>query len=143
MYGALEATIIERLQDTLPAGTSVHTAEALELIPQLRQKAPAVVLIYQGYLALDRAGQRGDVQQIRQQWLVVVITRSSTGRGKGDAARNQASDLAEQVLASLLGLQLGGGRFLRLGDAPGPEYDAGFTYLPLSFTNAATFKGQP
>jgi hypothetical protein len=141
MYGPIETRILERLRDTLPEGVSVQTVEALEEIPQLRQKAPTVVLVYQGYIALDKAGQGGMVQLVRQQWLAVCVTRSSMGKGAGDQARMAASDLAEDVTRSLLGYQLGGGRFLRLADAPGPEYDAGFVYLPLSFTNAATFKG--
>jgi hypothetical protein len=37
----------------------------------------------------------------------------------------------------------GGGKYLRLSEAPGPEYDAGYCHLPLAFSNAATFKGTP
>jgi hypothetical protein len=67
----------------------------------------------------------------------------SGGAGESNVARDQAGAIAEQVLSALLGYHLGGGRYLRLADSPGPEYDAGYCHLPLAFSNAATFKGQP
>jgi hypothetical protein len=85
----------------------------------------------------------GAIQQITQDWYVVVATKSAKGNGNVNAARDQAGEICEQVLDALLGFHLGGGRYLRLSDAPGPEYDAGYCHVPLAFSNAATFKGQP
>lgn len=143
MFADIEQTIVTRLRDRLPAGTTVEPIRELERVPELRQKAPAVFVIYDGYSVGQALTQTGGVQQVVQEWYVVVAAKSARGNGDSNAARDQASALAGQVLDALLGFHLGQGRYLRLSDAPGPEYDAGYCHVPLAFSNAATFKGQP
>lgn len=143
MFADVEQTIIDRLRDKLPAGTTVEPLREIERVPELRQKAPAVFVIYDGYSVGQSIGPTGQIQQITQDWFVVCAAKSAKGNGKVDAARDQASELASQALEALLGFHLGGGRYLRLSDAPGPEYDGGYVHVPLAFSNSATFKGQP
>ena len=141
MFSDVEQSIIQRLRERLP-GITVEPLRDLERVPELRQKAPAVFVIYDGYTVGQSLTQTGSVQQITQEWFVVVAAKSARGNGDVNAARDQAGEIVEQVLGALLGFHLGGGRYLRLSDAPGPEYDAGYCHVPLAFSNAATFKGQ-
>lgn len=141
MFHDIEQKIIDRLKEVLPAEVHVATEQELERVEELRQKAPAAWVIYDGFSVGPKVAS-GAVQQITQEWLVVVAAKSAKGRGNSAAARDEAGEIAQQVLQALLGYHLGGGKYLHLGDAPGPTYDAGYCHLPLAFTNAATFKGQ-
>ncbi len=141
MFATVEQVIIDRLKAKLP-GITIEPLRELERVPELRQKAPAVFVIYDGY-TVGEAIANGVIQNITQEWYVVIATKSAKGNGNVSAARDQAAELCDQVLGSLLGFHLGGGRYLRLADAPGPEYDAGYCHVPLAFTSAASFKGQP
>jgi phage gp37-like protein len=141
MFASTEQVIIDRLREKLPDVT-VEPLRELERVPELRQKAPAVFVIYDGY-GVGEFVANGSIQKVTQDWFVVVAAKSAKGNGKENTARDQAAELCESVLSALLGFHLGGGRYLRLADAPGPEYDAGYCHVPLAFTCAATFKGQP
>lgn len=142
MFASTEQLILDRLREKLPAGTTVEPLREIDRVPELRQRAPAVWVIYDGY-TVGQLIPPGVTQQIRQEWFVVVAAKSAKKNGEVGAARDEAATLCEAVLQALLGFHLGGGRYLQLGDAPGPEYDGGYCHVPLAFTNAATFKGQP
>lgn len=142
MFADTEQKILDRLRERLPQDVHVAPLREIERVPEMRQKAPAVWVIHDGYTVGDVIPP-GNVQRIRQEWFVVVAARSARGQGDVNSARDRASEIAEQVLQALLGYHLGGGKYLQLGDAPGPEYDGGYCHVPLAFTNAATFKGQP
>jgi hypothetical protein len=141
MFHDIEQKIVDRLKAVLPAEVHVDTLHEIERVPELRQKAPAVWVIYDGFSVGPKIPP-GTVQQVVQEWFVVIAAKSAKGRGDSSAARDEAGEIALQVLQALLGFHLGGGKYLHLSDAPGPEYSAGFAHLPLAFTNAATFKGQ-
>lgn len=141
MFADTEQVIIDRLRSKLPDIT-VEPLRELERVPELRQRAPAVFVIYDGYSIGETVGN-GAIQKISQDWYVVVAAKSAKGNGKENSARDKAAELCESVLEALLGFHLGGGRYLRLADAPGPEYDGGYCHVPLAFRSAATFKGQP
>lgn len=141
MYAATEQKIVDRLRAKLGA-TPVHVLADLERVPELRQKAPAVFVIYDGFSVGDRI-EPGMVQAITQDWYVVCATKNARGAGNEQAARDEASALCSKVLGALLGHHLGGGSYVKLADAPGPEYDGGFCYVPLAFTTKATFKADP
>jgi hypothetical protein len=143
MFADTEQKILDRLTAKLPPGTTVLPLRELERVPEYRQKTPAVFVIYDGYSVGQAIANVPAIQQIVQDWYVVCAAKSARGNGETSAARDAASELAGQVLAALLGFDLGGGRYLRLSDAPGPEYDGGYCHVPLAFSNAATFKGQP
>lgn len=142
MFAATEQKILDRLRAKLPADVHVAALREIERVPEMRQKAPAVWVIHDGY-TVGESIANGAVQQVRQEWFVVVAAKSAKGQGGVEDARDVAGELCEQVLSALLGFHLGGGKYLQLGDAPGPEYDGGYCHVPLAFTNAATFKGQP
>jgi hypothetical protein len=142
MFAEVEQKILNRLREKLPPGTTVEPLREIERAPEMRQKAPAAWVIYDGY-TVGNVIPPGSTQQIRQEWFIVVAAKSARKNGDVSAARDEASALCEQVLQALLGFHLGGGRYLQLGDAPGPEYDGGYAHVPLAFSNAATFKGQP
>lgn len=140
MFADNEAAIINRLRERLPADVHIGPLRELEGVRELRQKAPACWVIYDGY-SLGDSTANGAIQQVKQDWYVVVATKSARGNGAVDEARDLADALCDQVLSALLGYHLGGGKYLRLADAPGPEYDAGYCHVPLAFNCAATFKG--
>lgn len=142
MYAATEQKIIDRLRAVLGPSIPVHSLAELEEVPQLRQKAPAVFVIYDGYSVGDKIGA-GQVQAVVQDWYVVAAAKNANRGGNPTAARDQAATIAETALGALIGYHLGGGAYLNLADAPGPEYDGGFAYLPLAFTTRATFKASP
>jgi len=142
MWATQEAQIIARLQQVLGAGVHVGAVRDLERVPQLRQRAPAAWVVYDGYTPAAVIGN-GSPQQITQDWFVVITAKSARGAGDEAAARDEAAALCEQVLGALLGFHLGGGKFLRLAPAPGPEYDGGYCHVPLAFQSSATFKAAP
>lgn len=141
MFADLEQKIADRLRSVLPTEVHVATESQVANVEQLKQKAPAAWIIYNGFGVGPKVGN-GTVQQVTQEWLVVIATSSAKGRGDATVARDEAGAIAKQTLSALLGFHLGDGKFLHLADAPGPTYDAGSCLLQLAFANAATFKGQ-
>jgi hypothetical protein len=142
MFAEIEQTIVERLRAKLPSTVHVDTESELSRVAELRQKAPAVWLIYDGFRLGDKIAPTGQVQQIVMEWFVVIAAKSAKGNGNPNAARDEASAMCVSVLEALLGFHLGRGQYLHLADAPGPTYDGGYCHVPLAFTNSATFKGQ-
>lgn len=141
MFHDIEQKIVERLKAVLPAEVHVATETDIQAVEELRKLAPACWVIYDGFSVGERIAN-GAVQSVSQEWQIVVAAQSAKGRGNAAAARDEAGELALQVLQALLGFHIGGGKYLHLADAPGPIYSAGYCHLPLAFTNAATFKGQ-
>lgn len=140
MYAKKEAVILERLRATLPQDVHVGPIRDIERIPDYRNKAPACWVVYDGYTVGARIPNVESRVQIVQQWFVVIATKSAKGQGDVEAARDEAGELCDTVIGALLGFHMGGGSYLRLEEAPGPEYDAGYCHVPLAFSNPATFK---
>lgn len=141
MYLADEAKIIDRLRAKLAANVHVESLDELARVPEKRRKAPAVFVVHEGYQLGDSSGPR--VQQIVNQWSVVVACKTAVGGGDTAQARADVDALVRGVIGALLGYQLRPGAYLRLAPAAGPQYEGGFAYLPLSFTAPATFMGDP
>ncbi len=142
MFAEIEEQIIARLREKLGPTVTVEPQRELERVPQLRQKAPAAFVVYDGYqLGQSVPGDPG-VQQVVLEWWVVVAARSARGAGESNDARDEAGALSLLVAEALLGFHVGGGKYLRLAPAPGPEYDAGYCHIPIAFTCAATLKGR-
>ena len=141
MFAAQEQKIIDRLKERLGDAIHVGAMRELERVPEMRQRAPAVWVIYDGYRVGDNNGPA--VQLVIQNWFVVVATKSARGNGDESAARDEAGELCQRVIEALLGYHIGQGKYLRLNEAPGPEYDAGYCHVPLAFSCAATFVGKP
>jgi hypothetical protein len=143
MFTEIETAIVERLRAKLPAGVQVNTFAELARIPEYRNKAPAVFVVYDGFGPADSPANVPTLQQIEMRFTVVVTTKSAAGNGAGTAARDEAADLGVTVIESLIGLPVGGGRYLRLSGAPGAEYDAGYSYTPIGFVCLKTYKAAP
>lgn len=142
MFHEIENAILERLRAKHDQGTTVVMITEADLVQEMRQKAPAVCVLYEGYNVGDRVAP-GTPQLILLNWTVIVGAKSARGNGKADIAREMVSKLAQTTLEALLGFSVGNGKHLRLTDAGGPEYDGGYCFMPLAFTCPATFKGQP
>jgi phage gp37-like protein len=143
MFAAIEQSIVERLKARMDSGVTVTSLAELARVPELRQKAPAVFVVFEGYTEAATNTNVPHIQQIEMSWAVVVAAKNASGSGDPMAAKEDASNIASQVLTALLGFDTGGGRRLVLSQAPGPEYDGGFCYLPIGFSCRATFKGDP
>jgi len=142
MFSDMEAAIVARLQAKI-ADVPTYTEDDISRVPELRQKAPAIVVVYNGYeVAAEQAGNY-KAAKLRQEWLIVATSKSATARGGTGEAKGAAGDLSDRIIRALLGFTPRPGAYLRLSDAPGPEYDAGYCYLPLSFFVEATVKADP
>lgn len=140
---ALESALIERLKARLPAGTHVLTGADLAGVAEGSQPTPAVHVIYQGYRVAE-ARPDGRAARIEQTWLAVVAVRNVRDARSGEAARNDASLLADGVIDALMGWQPPGTSSpLKITQAPRAGYFAGHLYLPLAFTTENTVKGNP
>lgn len=144
MFPAIEDAVVARLRAKLGAGIQVHTETDAD-DPKFRQLAPSVAVVYDGFVLGDSAGggQHVPVQQVYLEWITVITTKSAKGRGTGTDARDEAATIAVQVLEALLGFHVGGGKYFRLHETPGPSYSAGGCMLPLAWRCAATFTGKP
>jgi hypothetical protein len=143
MFASIEQAIVARLQAKLPDGVLATSLAELARVPELRQKAPAVFVVFEGYTQAATNTNVPHIQQIEMSWAVVVAAKNAAGNGDPQSAKEDASEIAGHVLTALLGFDTGGGRRLVLSQAPGPEYDGGFCYLPIGFSCRATFKGDP
>ena len=143
MFSGYETAIIERLRARLDSSIKVLSLSELARVPELRQKAPAVFVVFEGYSPADSTPNIPHIQQVEQRWSVVVAAKNATGGGETNAAKADASDIATNVLTALLGFSVAPGVRLKLTAAPGPEYEGGFAYLPIGFSCRATFKGDP
>lgn len=143
MYIDHETKIIARLKAKFAADKiPVYPVAELERVPELRQKAPAVFVVYDGLTPGDEVGN-GSVQTVTHEWYVVVMTRNAKGAGDPQEARMQAGAICQKALEALLGHHLGNGAYMRLAAGPGPQYDGGMAYMPLAFTTRASYRGDP
>lgn len=146
MFYAQQTAIYNRLKAALAANAAtervrVLTAAELADVPDARNYAPAVHVVYDGYSVGDNVAG-GKIQGIEQNWLVVCHAKNTTKQGDPTPAATDAGKIAEVVLAALLGYDpLSTGATLRLFTAPAPAYDGGYCYLPLNFRLRTTFKG--
>lgn len=143
MFAEAEEKLVARLRAILPAEVHVGTLDELEDVNDMRQKAPACWVIYDGHTIGKRIDSVPNVAQVVQEWFVVIATKSAKSKGGNAEAKREASGLCTKVLEGLAGFDLGAGKYLRVEDAPGPEYSAGYVHVPLAFSSAATFKGKP
>ncbi len=142
MFAEFEAAIIARLEAKLgDCVRGVYSLDALEDMPERRQQYPAVYVMYDGFTIESESGTTGNVVNAQQEWVVVCAAKSARGNGRNGEAKRLSSALAEQVLRALAGFHLGGGKYLKAGDAPGHEFDDGACYTPLAFSNRHTIRG--
>lgn len=101
------------------------------------QPTPAVNVIFMGLRpSTDPTKQRADGRAMLLQQLFVaeVVTRNVTSLKTGSAARNDAGELAAQVLLALMGATLPSAvGVLKILPGIGPVYQGGMQYLPITF----------
>lgn len=100
------------------------------------QPTPAVNVIFLGLRPdTDPGRQRTDGSAMIMQQLFVaeVVTRNVRELKSGSAARNEAGELAAQVLLALMATKLPSAiGVLKVLPGPGPVYQGGNQYLPIS-----------
>lgn len=143
MFAAMEQAIVDRLTARFPDSIKVASLAELSRVPELRNKAPAVFVVFEGYEPAAVNTNVPHIQQVVMSWAVVCVAKNASGGGENLAAKGDVSDMAGTVLESLLGFMAAPSVRLNLAGAPGPEYDAGFCYLPIGFSCRSTFKGDP
>lgn len=138
----LEAALIHRLKDRLPAHVRVLSAADLDGVAEGSQPTPAVHVIYYGDRPLE-VNSNGRTARVEQTWLVVAAVRNVRGPRTGQDAREDGMALMWQVRRALMGWQPEGASTpLKLASAPRPGYSAGFQYLPTAFTVETIILGE-
>lgn len=139
----IEALIVERLRTRLQEPglvRFVYDTKEYGAVEEESQLVPAVAVIYNGYRAGSEVGQ-GTVQSIVQEYLVVVVTRSSKQTLRTSGAKASAGEIFHAAIEALVGWKPAKGvQRLKLTDAPGAGYsDAGTAYLPIAFYTSTTY----
>lgn len=142
MFTDHEQTIIDRLTAGLPDGVKVMQQAEYDQTEAkaLRQHAPFVAVIYDGFTPVETIAN-GKIVKIHHEWHILVGAKSAAGKGRNLGARDRVSDIVARVLELLAGFHLGGGAYLRLTETPGPVYESGYCYQPLSFASPAQIRG--
>lgn len=142
----LEAAIVERLKATVQAAglvRFVYDTKEYSEVAEESQLVPSLVVIYNGYRAVDQVGH-GLVQKVELEYLVVIVTRSSKQTLRNTGAKTMASEIFHATLQALTGWKPAPGhKNLMLGEAPGATHSAGATYLPVAFTTSITYTPKP
>lgn len=140
---SLEAALVERLAATLPSAVQVLTAADLAGVAEGSQPTPAVHVVYDSG-AIKQRTPDGRAAKVEQLWYVVIAVRNVRGVRSGSDARFEASALADQVLAALMGWQVAATQQpLMLSGLPKTQYSAGFMYLPLAFRAEVVLSNPP
>ena len=103
MFTEIESAIVERLRAKLPPHVHITTFAELARVPEYRNKAPAVFVVYDGFSPADSPANVPTLQQIEMRFTVVVTTKSAAGNGGGTAARDEGADIGVAVIEALIG----------------------------------------
>jgi len=131
----LESAIKARLRAALDAAgqptVRIFSAPDLAAIDGTLP-VPCVIVVFDDYRIAETAGY-GKRLRISQNWLAVVTVRSHANLKAGDASRTQAGDIADTVIAALMGHPFDGcSKPAMLTNPPKANYEDGFFYLPVS-----------
>ncbi|MEG0976308.1 MAG: hypothetical protein RSD57_14535 [Comamonas sp.] len=142
-FMALEPHIVALVQKAVQGmKPAVHVLTAADLadVKESAQKAPAIHVIYGGYVVTE------DLRvtwRLRHKWYVVAAVRNVAKQRTGEAARAEAGSLGAGVAAALAGASLpGAATGLSLVTPPAARYSAGFQYIPSAFEVETIFKKQ-
>lgn len=140
MFDDVEAQLQDHLKEQLPTEVHVLTTADLAGAKESSQPTPAVHLVYQRYQVTETK-PGGMVCRIRQIWLAVIAVRNVRDIRRGQAARNQATELARLTAQALMGFKPASAtKPLTLVNAPQASYQAGHQYLPLAFAVETVLK---
>ena len=139
-----EQHIVARLKEALAGlqpAVHVLTATDLAAIKEETQPVPAVHVVWNGFRVLE-ARSDGAAARLDHTWLIVSAVKNVRTLKSGQAAREQAGELAARAGAALMGYRppnVAGP--MRLAPAPGSGISpAGYMYLPLAFMVESVFK---
>lgn len=142
MFLAAEPLIIARLNAVKPAKVRVFGADDLRMVEENSQYTPAYHVIFGGYRQPTDVIGVG-IFSLPQVWTVVVVAAHYTKALTGEAKRDTADLLCDNVLTSLTGYKLGPDfRELALEVAPEIVNSAAFVYIPFSFVTEIMFRGE-
>lgn len=114
---------------------------------QVAQPTPAVNVVFMGLRpSTDAARQRTDgrAMVLQQLFVAEVVTRNVRSLKAGSAARNEAGELAARVLLALMATKLPSAQgILKILPGPGPVYQGGMQYLPISIETALQVVKEP
>jgi hypothetical protein len=133
MLAQLEAELVARLQQALPAHVRVLTAEDLKDLTEERLPTPSVHLIYQGYQVKENRAD-GRVARISERWLAVIAVSASRRGNSGSDARDSAQALFDELVPALMGWQpVSAAAPILLATPPAPAFGSHCLYLPTAF----------
>lgn len=143
-----ENGIKERLEARIAAadwtGASkprVLTADVIASIEEQSQIAPAFYVLFDGYQPTQQVGN-GKVQQIDQDWRVVIVVKNARGQTTGEGLRAEASNLIELVTQALAGYQVNSGFTpLQIAPGPGPQFTGQFGYFSVNLKTRVMVRG--
>ena len=137
----LESAIKAHLRASLDAAqqTTVRIFSAPDLAAiDGTLPVPCVIVVFDDYRISEASGN-GKRLRITQNWLVVVTVRSHASLKSGDTSRTQAGDIADTVIAALMGHKFdGSSKPAILTNPPKASYEDGFFYLPVSIETEIT-----
>ena len=106
----------------------------------IAQPTPAVNVVFMGLRpSADPSKQRSDgrAMVLQQLFVAEVVTRNVQNLKAGTAARNEAGELAAKVLLALMATKLPSAQgVLKILPGPGPVYQGGMQYFPISIETA-------
>ncbi len=135
-----EPLIRQRLSD-IPGVAGVHSLAELSMDGVAGRRLPAIFVAPDGYRVLDASSARC---RVAVRWLVVVAVANAARVREGDAAREDAADIARETFARLLGWQPSPAwQPMQPVAAPRPDYAAGTLLWPLAFETIEIVERMP
>lgn len=147
----VEALIVEKIRQSFIDGTAenpiiapiinrVYSAQEFSTVKEQSQMTPAVAVIYNGMQPIEQKGD-GVIQSVEYSYIVSVVTRSSFKTDTSEGAKRNAGAICFELIKLLTGWKPAAGlKRLTLQSSPGAAFsDAGYAYLPLSFSTRITF----
>lgn len=133
MLADLEADLVARLQQVLPVGVRVLTAEDLKDLTEEQLPTPSVHLIYQGYQVKENRPD-GRSSRVTERWLAVIAVSANRRGRSGSDARDGAQQLFDQLVPALIGWQPASAVApILLATPPAPAWSSHCLYLPTAY----------
>lgn len=140
--------IVERLVQqfgVLPTPVCVGTAIDAGAVLDAPQTDPTAWVVFEGYAPTEEIAQ-GAIQQIAQRWHVILKMRRVSGVAvtPGAPIADELGPVIDAVHAALCGWRPATGfDALRLDEATGATFSAGYVYYQIAFTTRTTVRGTP
>lgn len=136
-FTVAEAGIVERLKDVTQQGPDrwareVGTRADLASVSEEQQNAPALYVVYDGYVVLEADEF---TCRLLHRWITVVAVKNAAAQREVDPLNSDAGVKMKSVLEALHGFRPPGcATQLVPVSPPRPYYTAGFAYFPLAFS---------